>query len=168
MDEVRTKKVEIEVNQGKIDYINHAYSKKITYQKKAALDRVSTENEEKQLMDLAPLRVPLICKAQSTKTENVDEIIFDLQFKYSTHNEKPRLFIDDIPREEPSFEAIFGYLKIFSKSIKEDENMNLKNKYLFGGWILMASKVYRMKDLSRRFKDWLYSLSKIKRQVSYN
>ena len=56
---------------------------------------------------------------------------------YSTHNEEPRTFINDILPEEPFFEAI----------IKDDENMSLKNKCLFGGWILMASKVYRKEDL---------------------
>ena len=38
------KEIEIEVHQGKIDYINYAYNKEITYWKKVALDRVSTEN----------------------------------------------------------------------------------------------------------------------------
>ena len=51
MDEVRTKKIEIEVNQEKIDYINYAYSEEITYWKKAALERVSIESEEKELVD---------------------------------------------------------------------------------------------------------------------
>ena len=31
MDEVRTKKIEIEVNQDKIDYINYAHSEEIKY-----------------------------------------------------------------------------------------------------------------------------------------
>ena len=57
------RKKEIEVNPGKIDYINYAYSKEITYWKKAAL----TESEEKELMDLASSRVSLICKAKSVK-----------------------------------------------------------------------------------------------------
>ena len=52
---------------------------------------------------------------------------------YSTHNEEPRTFINDIPTEVPSFEAITNYLKTFSKFIEEDENMSLKNKCLFGG-----------------------------------
>ena len=133
MDEVRTKKIEIEVNQGKIGYINYTCSKEITYWKKAALERVSTESEENELMDLAPSRVSLICKVKSTKTENNDEIIFYLKSKYSAYNEEPRIFIYDIPREEPSFEAITDYLKTFSESIKEDENMSLKDKCLFGG-----------------------------------
>ena len=133
MNEVRTKKIEIEVNQGKIGYINYAYRKEITYWKKAALERVSTESEENELIDLAPSRVSLICKVKSTKTENNNEIIFYLKSKYSAHNEEPRIFIYDIPREEPSFEAITDYLKTFSQSIKEDENMSLKNKCLFGG-----------------------------------
>ena len=50
MDEVKTKTIEIQVNQEKIDYINYAYNKEMTYWKKAALDRVSTENEKKELM----------------------------------------------------------------------------------------------------------------------
>ena len=36
MDEVKTKTIEIQVNQEKIDYINYAYNKEMTYWKKAA------------------------------------------------------------------------------------------------------------------------------------
>ena len=46
MDEVRTKKIEKEVNQDKIDYINYGHSEEITYWKKTALERVSTESDE--------------------------------------------------------------------------------------------------------------------------
>ena len=35
-DEVRTKKIEIQVNQEKIDWVNYAYSEEITNWKKAA------------------------------------------------------------------------------------------------------------------------------------
>ena len=118
MDEVRTKKIEAEVNQEKIDYINYAYNEEITYWKKAALERVSTESEEKELVDLAPSRVSLICKVNNVKTANIDEIIFYLKSNYSAHIEEPRIFIHDIPREEPSFEAITGYLKTFSRKMK--------------------------------------------------
>ena len=61
---------------------------------------------------------------------------------YSTHNKDPGTFIDDIPTNEPSFEAMTNHLKTFSKYIKDDENISLRNKCLFGGWILMASKLY--------------------------
>ena len=79
-------------------------------------------------MNLAHSRVFLIRKAKSAKKENIDEIIFYLKPKYSTHNEEPRIFIKGILREQPSFEAITDYLKTFSKYIKEDEIMSLKNK----------------------------------------
>ena len=59
-------------------------------------------------------------------------------------------------------------LKTFSKCIKDDEKMSLKNKCLFGGWILMASKLYRKENLPDRFEDYLYRLGKVKRQASYN
>ena len=68
----------------------------------------------------------------------------------------------------PSSEAITGYLKTFSKSIKEDENMSLKNNILMGGWKLIASKVYRRENLSCRFENWSYEESRIKRQTSFN
>ena len=63
--EVRTKKIETEVNQGKMDYINCAYNKEIIYWKEAALARVLNESEEKELIDLAPSRVLLIRKEKS-------------------------------------------------------------------------------------------------------
>ena len=68
---------------------------------------------------------------------------------YSTHNEESRTFIDDIPTNEPSFEAM-------TNRIKGYENISLKNKCLFGGWILMASKLYRKENLrclELRFED---------------
>ena len=99
---------------------------------------------------------------------NTEEIIFYLKPQYLEHNPQDRTFIPNIPSEEHSFEAITGNLKTFSKSIKEDENMSLKNKSLIGGWLLMASKVYRHQNLSCRFEDWLYEQCRIKRQTSYN
>ena len=95
------------------------------------MDRVLNEREEKELVDLAPPRVLLICKEKIKKIANIDEIIFYLKSMYSTHNEEPRNFIDDIPVDERSFEAMTNRLKTFSKCIKDDENINLKNKCLY-------------------------------------
>ena len=122
---------------------------------KSSLESFSTQSEEKELLDLAYLIVFLIRKVKSEKTADTDKIIFYLKSKCSAHNEESRIFIHDIPTEEPFFEAITSYLKTFSKSVKEDENMSLKNKCLFSGWILVASKVYRGENLSCRFEDWL-------------
>ena len=123
-----------------------------------AFESVSTENEAKELIELAPSRVILVRKVKNEKIVNVDQIIFSLKSQYLTHNDEERTFTEDIPSEEnmPSFETITGYLKTFSKSIKEDENASLKNKTLMGGWILIASKVYRHENLSGRFEDLLY------------
>ena len=47
--------------------------------------------------------------------------------------------------------------------------MGLKNKTLLGGWISVATKVYRReKNMSRRFEDWLYKECKVKKKTSYN
>ena len=69
------------------------------------------------------------------------------------------ILLNNIPSEEPS---MTGYLKTFSKFIKEDENMSLKNKCLISEGILMVSKIYRREILSYGFEDWLYCLCKIK------
>ena len=71
--------------------------------------RVLNESEEKELIDLAPSRVLLIRKEKSEKTVNIDEIIVYLKSTYSTHNEEPRTFINDIPTKEPSFKAMTNY-----------------------------------------------------------
>ena len=46
--------------------------------------------------------------------------------------------------------------------------MDLKNKTLIGGWLLMVLKIYRCQNLPCRFEDWLYEEYKIKRQTSYD
>ena len=159
MYEVRESRIEVDIHQEKADFINDAYEKELRYWKRAASDSVSTEIEAKELIDAAPRRVILVRKVKNEKMVNIAEIIFYLQSHYSAHNSHERTFIPNIPSEEPSFEAITGYLKTFSKSIKEHENMGLKNKTLISGWLLMASKVYRRQNLSRRFEEWLYEQS---------
>ena len=90
-------------------------------------------------MDLAPLRVFLIRKAaiKNAKKMNIHEIIIYLKSQYSTDNRNQISFFQGIPSQGDvsSFEAISENLKAISKSMKEDENMSLKNKFLFGGWI---------------------------------
>ena len=113
--------------------------------KRVALESVSTENEAKELIELAPRRVILVRKVKNEKVININETIFYLKSQYLANNSQERTFIPNIPSEEnmPSFEVITGNLRTFSKSIKEDENMGIKNKTLISRWLLMASKVYR-------------------------
>ena len=66
------------------------------------------------------------------------------------------------------YEGITDSQKTFSKSIKEDENVGLKNKSLIGGWLLTAANIYRRQNLTTKFEDWLYEQCRIKRQTSCN
>ena len=74
----------------------------------------------------------------------------------------------------PSYEEISEELKAISKYIKEDENMSLKNKALFGEWLSVAGKAFKRdkfikrKDLPQRFDDWIYRECGIKKQRIYN
>ena len=88
--------------------------------------------------------------------KNVNEIIFCLKNQYLPHNEERGAFIEDIPNQEDwSFEEISDYLKTFSKSIKENENISLKNKTLLGEWMSTADKVFRRdKKYVRREFAW--------------
>ena len=57
MDEVRAvNKIEVNLPQAKIDFINDAHQKELQYWKNIALAS-KNEHERKQLTDLAPLRV---------------------------------------------------------------------------------------------------------------
>ena len=88
MDEAGVGTRKIKIDQEKMEHINLAYNEKIIYWKKAALDRVLNEGEEKELVDLALLRVLLIRKEKIEKTVNIDEIIFYLKSMYSTRRAK--------------------------------------------------------------------------------
>ena len=105
---------------------------------------------------------------------------FYLRKNYSTHTEQ-RARIDDIPQDDKlSFEEMSDYLKTFSKSVIEVENMTLKNKVLLRVWLSTAAKVFRRdkmrgKNVPNRFEDWMFRDCGIKKQciiikifISYN
>ena len=54
MDEAEVRTSKIEIDQEKMEYIDFANNEEITYQKKAALDRVLNEREEKEFVDQHP------------------------------------------------------------------------------------------------------------------
>ena len=82
MDETEVRTRKIEMDQEKIEYMNFAYNEEIIYWKKAALDRILNEREEKELVDLAPPKVLLIRKEKIEKIVNIDEIVFYLESMY--------------------------------------------------------------------------------------
>ena len=92
-------RIKVEIHQEKVDFINDAYEKELRYWKRAALESVSTENEAKELIDLAPSRVILVRKVKNEKMVNIDEIFFCLKSQYLAHNAKERTFIPNIPSE---------------------------------------------------------------------
>ena len=81
MDEVTESriKVEVELHQKKVDFINDAYEKGLQYWKRVALESVSTENETRELIELASRKVILVRKAKNQKLVNIEEIIFYLK-----------------------------------------------------------------------------------------
>ena len=64
-EEVRESRIEVELHQEKVDFINDAYEKGLRYWKRAALESVSTENEARELIELAPRKVILVRKAKN-------------------------------------------------------------------------------------------------------
>ena len=124
MDEARAvNRIEANLPQEKIDFINDAHAKEVDYWKKAAL---GSKNEDAK-----------------SGVENIYEMLSYLKNNYSLHTEE-WAFIEDIPQDDRFlFEEMSDYLKTFSKSVLEVENMTLKNKVLLGGWISTAAKVFR-------------------------
>ena len=128
MDETEFRTRKIEIDQEKMEYVNFAYNEEITYWDKVAFDMVLNEREEKELVDLAPPWVLSILKEKIEKTVNINKIIFYLKSMYSIRNEEPRTFIDDIPTNKPSFDAM-------TNCIKDDENIGTKvSAYLVDGF----------------------------------
>ena len=80
-----------------------------------------------------PLKVFLVRKdAEKSSVESIYEMLFYLRKNYSPHTEE-QARIEDIPQDDRfSFEEVSDYLKTFSKSIIEVENM-IENKVLLGG-----------------------------------
>ena len=153
-------KIEANLTQEKIDFINNTHAKKVDYWKRAALGGRG-EDDRKRLTDQVPLRVFSARKDAVKKgAENVYQILFYLKNNYSPHT-KDRAFTEHILQDDRfSFEKISDYLKPFSKSSIKAENMTLKNKVLLGSWIVTASKVFRHdkmleKNLPGPYDDWM-------------
>ena len=146
MDEVRgMNKIEANLPQDKIDFINDAHQKELQHWKMIVLES-KNENDNKQLKN-----------------------------QYLPHNEERGTFIEDIPSQEDrfTFEAISDSLKTLLKSIKESENMSFKNKVLLGGWttaakVLRRDKNVHGKNLLGRFEDSMYNECGIKKQTTFN
>ena len=179
MDEARAaNRIEVNLPQEKRDFRNNSYQKELQYWKNIVLAS-KNESEKKQLTDLTLLRVFFFFLAWkavlNNDAKNVNEIFFYLKNQYLSHNEGPRASIEDIPsQKDRSFQEISDYLKFFSKSIKENENMTLKNKTLMGGWISTAARVFRRdknilgENFPGQFEDWMYRECGIKKQTIYN
>ena len=82
MDEARAaNRIEVNLPQEQIDFINDAHQKEWQYWKNITLESKS-ENERKELTDLAPLRAFLVRKAVVKKyatNVNVNELILHLK-----------------------------------------------------------------------------------------
>ena len=79
-------KVEVELNQEKINFKNDSYEKGLQYWKRVESENVSTGNE-RELIELAPKKVILACKEKNQKLVNTEEMIFYLKSRYLEHNE---------------------------------------------------------------------------------
>ena len=71
-DEVRETKIEVNLHQDKVDFINDAYEKGLQYWKRAPLESVSTEYEARELIESAPRKVILVRKAKNQKFVNIE------------------------------------------------------------------------------------------------
>ena len=80
MEEARAvNTIEANLPQEKIDFINDVHAKEVHYWKRIALEGRS-EDEKRQLRDLAPLKVFLARKdAGKSRVENIYEMLFYLR-----------------------------------------------------------------------------------------
>ena len=170
------RRIEVNLSQDKIRSINSAFQKELNYWKEAALKNLD-ENEANQLKVLGPPSLLLIRKAEkNAKKVDINKMIAYLKSQYSTNNRNQIVLAQNFPslEEVSSFEGIQEELKIISKHIKDGENMSLRNKALFGGWIVVARMVYKRdkliegNNLPRRFDYWMDKEFMIKKQTIYD
>ena len=103
-------------------------------------------------------------------------MIFYLNSQCSTNNRNHIVFVQNFPslEEVSSFKRIQEELKITSNHIKDGENMSLRNKAFFSGWIAVARMVYKRdkliegNNLPRRFDYWMDKELMIKKQTIYD
>ena len=74
-------KIEIDLHKEKVEFINYAFVKISQYWKSAALKGVS-ENETRELIELAPRKVILVSKAKKQKFNNIEKMIFYLKSQH--------------------------------------------------------------------------------------
>ena len=79
MDEVRAmNKIEVDLSQEKIDFINDAYQKELQHWKKVDRESILTENEAKELIDLTLLRVCVIWSLCVWRAVESRELLFKI------------------------------------------------------------------------------------------
>ena len=123
-------RIEVNLTQEKIDFINDANHKQLQYWKNIVLAG-KNENERKELTDLAPLRVFLARKdfIKNDTTINAKELIFYLKNNYLPYEEEQGAFIEDIPSLNfCSIKRLF--LKFFAKFIQIVESLFNENASL--------------------------------------
>lgn len=74
-------KIEIDLHKEKVEFINYAFVKNSQCWKSAALKGVS-ENETRELIELAPRKVILVSKAKKQKFNSIEKMIFYLKSQY--------------------------------------------------------------------------------------
>ena len=164
-------------SQDKINLINGTHQKELKYWKDAVLKMALNEDKANRLKDSAPSSFLLICKpAKNAKETDIDRIISYLKSKYSADNRYQIAFVERYPsqRDVHSLSEISERLKAISKNSKESENMNLKNKTVFGEWLSLGGSAFRRnkfikgKNLPQRFDDWIYRECGIGKQTICN
>ena len=161
MEEARAvNRIETNLSQEKIDFINAAYAGKVDYWKRAALGSKNEEMKRKGNNYKSGAVKGILARKDAGKSsaKNIHKMSFYVKKKYSTQNEK-QTRIDNIPQNDRffSFEEMSNYLKTYSKSVIEFENIK---KVLFGVWLSTAAKVFRRdkmrgKNLPKRFQGWI-------------
>ena len=166
-DQVRTKKIEIEVNQEKIDYVNYGYSEEIRYWKKQLREGFKRE-WRKRIVGFSTFKSLLISKSKECKDSGHwwNNLLLEIQVLSTLWRAKG--FYSWCSNRGTFLWSNNWLLENFFKIYKRRWKYEPEKQVFLWRWILMASKVYRGENLSCRFEDWLYCLRKIKRKASDN
>ena len=103
----------------------------------------------------APKRYILILrKVNETKPIDIDAMMEYLRSAFINNNPDVRNYMVQAPKREDDT------LIKNAETLKEVDNFSLKNKFIFGGWLSLAYKIYRydkyIKNKKLPNRSWFY------------
>ena len=154
--------IEVPLSQEKCEIINASLKQEVDYWKNAVLELTDNNNYEQYQTNAPKHRVfREISKKKTIKTTCIEKILNYLSSQYDQKASQVNSYLE-LPGDVKSLEMASQGLQRATAKFARVKNFYLKNAYLYGQWLTVATKLYRYEkyvmknnDLSPTFAIWL-------------